>query len=101
MGARDYAAWAGVRSVGEAVTRLNTEDTAKLAAYIRGAEIKLALYKGRSLDYRSWSGQLRQPIPLVHAGALVALTPLEGFLHERTDLDTLGIDQPESKCKLQ
>jgi len=100
MRARDYAAWAAVRSVGEAVTRQNTADVQKLAAYIRGPEFKLALFKGRALDYRPWNGQLRQPIPLVHTGALVALAPMEGFLHQTSDLDTLGIDGPETKCKM-
>jgi len=32
--------------------------------------------------------------------ASVSLLPQEGFLHHR-ELDTLGLDQPESKCKLQ
>ena len=100
MSARDYATWAAVRSIGEAVTRLNSAEAGNLAAYIRSSDIKLALFKGRSLDYRPWNGQLRQPIPLVHARALVALAPLEGFLHEKTDLDTLGIDEPESQCKM-
>jgi hypothetical protein len=31
----------------------------------------------------------------------VSVSPQEGFLHERTELDTLGIDEPETKCKLQ
>lgn len=101
MRARDYAAWAAVRAVGEAASRLETGEPEKLMAYIRGPDLKLALFKGRALDFRPWNGQLRQPIPLVHAGALVTLAPLEGFLHQTTDLDTLGIDQPESKCKLR
>ena len=28
-----------------------------------------------------------------------ARAPLEGFLHQHSELDTLGIDQPESRCK--
>ena len=31
--------------------------------------------------------------------ALVALAPLEGFLHQRSELDTLGLDEPESACR--
>lgn len=100
MRARDYAAWAGVRAVGEAAARINSGDPQKLAAYIRSPDFKLALFKGRALDFRPWSGQLRQPVPLVHRGALVALAPFEGFLHQNTDLDTIGIDQPETKCQL-
>jgi hypothetical protein len=29
----------------------------------------------------------------------VAVAPFEEFLHEYTDLDTLGLDKPESQCK--
>lgn len=100
MRARDYAAWAAVRSIGEAVTRQNTGDPKAIAAYVKSPDFKLALFKGRALDYRSWNGQLRQPIPLVHTGALVALAPMEGFLHQTSDLDTLGVDGPETKCKM-
>jgi hypothetical protein len=31
---------------------------------------------------------------------LVSVSPQEGFLHQRTPLDTLGFDEPDSKCKL-
>jgi hypothetical protein len=27
------------------------------------------------------------------------MAPLEGFLHQRTELDTLGIDEAESQCQ--
>ncbi len=50
------------------------------------------------MNYRGWNGQLRQPIPLVTGRAVVATAPLDGFLHQVSELDTLGIDQPESKC---
>jgi ABC transporter substrate binding protein (PQQ-dependent alcohol dehydrogenase system) len=99
MGARDYAVWAGVRAVGEAAARTNSGEPEQIAAYVRSPELKLALFKGRALDFRPWSGQLRQPMPLVHRGAVVALAPFEGFLHQKSDLDTIGIDQPESKCQ--
>jgi hypothetical protein len=29
------------------------------------------------------------------------MSPQPGFLHEHAEVDTLGIDEPESKCKLQ
>ncbi len=50
------------------------------------------------MSYRSWNGQLRQPIPLVTPRALVATAPLEGFLHQVSDLDTLGYDRQRSGC---
>ncbi|MCV3270715.1 ABC transporter substrate-binding protein [Roseobacter sinensis] len=98
MTPRDYAAWAAVRAVGEAVTRTNSADPATLRAYLLSDAFELAGFKGRPLSFRSWNGQLRQPIPLVTRAALVAQAPLEGFLHQRTELDTLGIDQPETTC---
>ena len=95
----DYAAWAAVRSVGEAVTRVGKVDPASLRSFVLSDDFKLAGFKGRPMNYRHWNGQLRQPVPLVHPRALVALAPLEGFLHERTELDTLGLDAFESDCR--
>jgi len=95
----DYAAWAAVRTIGEAVTRTGQADPASLRAYILSDKFQLAGFKGRPMSYRHWNGQLRQPVPLVHPRALVALAPLEGFLHERTELDTLGLDAVESTCR--
>jgi len=99
MGNIDYAAWAGVRAVTEALIRTKSTDPKTLNAYLRGPELKLAIFKGRSSSFRPWNGQMRQSIPLVHSGALVANAPFEGFLHPTTELDTLGLDKPESKCK--
>ena len=64
----------------------------------KAPEFELAAFKGAPLTYRNWNGQLRQPIPLTHPRALAALAPIDGFLHERTPLDTLGSDQPETAC---
>jgi hypothetical protein len=30
---------------------------------------------------------------------LVSVSPQQGFLHQSSVLDTLGIDKPETKCK--
>lgn len=98
MRSRDYAAWAAVRALGEAVTRTNSDDVAALRTYLLSDAFELAGFKGRPLSFRAWNGQLRQPIPLVHPRALVALAPLDGFLHARTELDTLGLDEPQSAC---
>jgi ABC transporter substrate binding protein (PQQ-dependent alcohol dehydrogenase system) len=98
MEPEDYGAWAALRALGEAVTRTQSADPATLRAYMLGPDFELAGFKGRPLTFRTWDGQLRQPIPLVHARALVASAPLEGFLHQRTELDTLGVDEPETDC---
>lgn len=95
----DYAAWAAVRTISEAATRSKSDTPAVLYDYILSDAFQLAGFKGRPLSYRPWNGQLRQTIPLVSGDAMVAQPPLEGFLHQRTELDTLGLDQPESRCE--
>ena len=95
----DYANWAAIRSIGEAVTRLNSSDPKQIREYLLSDKFTLAGFKGHALSFRDWNGQLRQPVPLVHAHAVVANAPLEGFLHQRTELDTLGVDQPMSLCR--
>ena len=100
MGPRDYAAWASIRALGEAVTRTGSAEPATIRAYLLGPEFELAGFKGRPLSFRPWNGQLRQPVPLVHPRALIAQPPLEGFLHPTSELDTLGLDAPESACEV-
>lgn len=98
MLSHDYAAWAAMRTIGEAVTRTNSGDPSTLRDFILSDAFELAGFKGRPLSYRSWNGQLRQPIPLVTPRALAAQAPLPGFLHQRNEMDSLGLDAPESKC---
>ena len=95
----DYDIWMAVRSVGEAATRKKSADPKELIAYMRSPEFELAAFKGQKLTYRSWNGQLRQPVLLVTGKVHVTVSPQQGFLHQLTELDTLGFDKPESKCK--
>ncbi|MDX1633295.1 MAG: ABC transporter substrate-binding protein [Marinobacter sp.] len=101
MNSKDYAAWAAVRSVGTALTQIQQADADSVRAFLLSDEFELAAFKGRPLTYRNWNGQLRQPIPLVHPRGLVTQAPIEGFLHPKTELDTLGYDEPESQCRIQ
>ena len=100
MTGKDYAAWAAIRTLGEAVTRTDATDPETLRAYILSDDFELAGFKGRPLTYRTWNGQLRQPIAIVHPRALVAQAPLDGFLHQTNELDSLGLDRPESNCEV-
>jgi len=99
MTSLDYAAWAAIRSIGEAVTRTKHTDPSMIREYLFSDKFALGGFKGAKLSYRTWNGQLRQPIPLIHPQSVVALAPLEGFLHRTSELDTLGLDQPESVCE--
>ena len=96
----DFNSWVGIRTLGEAIIRTKSLDVKILLEKIMDKEFNLAAYKGKPLSYRNWNGQLRQPILLVTPRALVSVSPQPGFVHPRTELDTLGIDEPDSKCKL-
>jgi ABC transporter substrate binding protein (PQQ-dependent alcohol dehydrogenase system) len=95
----DYDVWVAVRSVGEAATRTKSTAPADLIAHLKSPDFELAAFKGRKLTYRAWDGQLRQPILVVTAKLPVTVSPQVGFLHQFTELDTLGIDKPESNCR--
>jgi ABC transporter substrate binding protein (PQQ-dependent alcohol dehydrogenase system) len=99
MEEQDYAAYLAVRAIGEAATRTQSNDSKRVKDYMLSDAFALQGYKGNPLSFRSWDGQLRQPVLLAAPRSLVAVAPLEGFLHPKTELDTLGYDQPESQCK--
>jgi ABC transporter substrate binding protein (PQQ-dependent alcohol dehydrogenase system) len=101
MTARDMQAWTAVRMVGEAASRTNSGDAKTLLGYIKSPPFEIAAFKGQPLTLRDWNWQLRQPILLADGRMVVSVSPQEGFLHQVSELDTLGIDRPESKCKLQ
>jgi ABC transporter substrate binding protein (PQQ-dependent alcohol dehydrogenase system) len=100
MTERDYNNWLAVRIIGEAVTRTNNAEPQALHDYVLGDEFEIAAFKGEGLSFRQWDQQLRQPILLVTPRVLVSVSPQEQFLHQRTPLDTLGYDEPESACRL-
>ncbi|WP_027519357.1 ABC transporter substrate-binding protein [Bradyrhizobium sp. WSM1417] len=101
MTALDMQAWTAVRMIGEATSRTNSGDINKVTDFIKGPEFSVAAFKGTKLTLRDWNLQLRQPILLVDGRMVVSVSPQEGFLHQVSELDTLGYDRPESKCKLK
>lgn len=51
-----------------------------------------------TLNFRPWDGQLRMPMLLATSDAVIAIAPIEGYLHPVTTMDTLGTDQAEFVC---
>jgi len=100
MTALDMQAWTAARMIGEAAARTNSADPKTLFDFIKGAEFSVAAFKGQPLTLRDWNLQLRQPILLADGRMVVSVSPQEGFLHQVSELDTLGVDRPETKCKL-
>jgi ABC transporter substrate binding protein (PQQ-dependent alcohol dehydrogenase system) len=101
MNSKDMQAWTAVRIIGEAATRTKAADTKTVSDFIKSPDFSIAAFKGQRVTFRSWNWQLRQPILLSDARNVVSVSPQEGFLHQFSELDTLGIDQPETKCKLR
>jgi ABC transporter substrate binding protein (PQQ-dependent alcohol dehydrogenase system) len=101
MTERDYTAWLAVRSIGEAVTRTSSNDPKALRDFLRSPDFSIGAFKGEGLTFRTWNQQMRQPILLAAPRTLVSVSPQEGFLHQRTPLDSLGFDEPESNCRLE
>ena len=98
MESKDMQAWTAVRVIGEAATRTHSADPQKIDAYIKAPDFTVAAFKGQRLTFRDWDWQLRQPILLGKETSVVTASPQEGFLHQVSELDTLGFDQPETKC---
>ena len=100
MTARDNQAWTAARMIGEAAAHTKSADPRTLRDFLRSADFEVADFKGQRLTLRLWNQQLRQPILLTDGRGTVSVSPQEGYLHQVSELDTLGLDQPETKCKL-
>jgi ABC transporter substrate binding protein (PQQ-dependent alcohol dehydrogenase system) len=79
---------------------VKSADPKALFDFIKGPDFSVAAFKGQRLTLRDWNLQLRQPILLADGRMVVSVSPQEGFLHQVSELDTLGVDRPETKCKL-
>ena len=96
---KDIQSWTAVRMIGEAAVRTNSADPAAMIGFIKGPDFEVAAFKGQKLTLRPWDLQLRQPILLADGQTVVSVSPQEGFLHQTSELDTLGYDRPESRCR--
>ena len=101
MTARDMQAWSAVRMIGESASRTRSTDAKAMLDFLKGPDFALAAFKGQRLTLRDWNLQLRQPILLTDGKMIVSVSPQEGFQHQFSELDTLGFDRPETKCRLK
>lgn len=99
MSGQDWAVWIAVKSAVTAAAKRPGATAAERLAYLRSDKLKLDGSKGVTLTYRGWDGQLRMPMLLATDSAVIAIAPLEGYLHATNTLDTLGADEAESLCK--
>jgi ABC transporter substrate binding protein (PQQ-dependent alcohol dehydrogenase system) len=99
MEGADWAAWMAVKMIVQAVLHTRSTDFTKDRAFILGGN-SFDGDKGLAVSVRRWDHQVRQAVLLAAPYEVVESAPIEGFLHQTNDLDTLGDDQPESPCHL-
>lgn len=99
---RDYTAWLGLRTFFNGALKTGKTTPEDIKEYLLSDEFRLEAYKGQALSFREWDQQMRQPVILGGGTRVpVSTSPQDGFLHPTNLTDTLGFDQPESKCKLK
>lgn len=99
---RDYTAWVAIRAIADSAMKSGKTTPQELKAYLLSEDFKLEAFKGQALSFRTWDHQMRQPIILGGGTRVpVSTSPQEGFLHQTNLTDTLGFDEPETKCKFR
>ncbi len=101
MGAHDWTAWlAGKALIAAAVAIPKGQKSDLQAAFAQAlAKAQIDGSKGVAMGFRTWDGQLRQPLLLTDGQAVITTAPAEGILHPSNTLDALGADAPEKLCK--
>ena len=94
----DWDVWIAVKSLITAVMKTPGATPQTVRAFLTSDKLKLDGSKGVTLNYRSWDGQMRQPILLATSDAVIAVAPIAGFSHQTNTLDTLGTDEAEFAC---
>lgn len=99
MQGHDWAAWAAGRAVAAVLVEHPKAPVTQQLKALRSGTVYLDGFKGPRLSFRTWDGQLRQPIFVGHVDGVAGTAPLDGVLHPKEVLDTLGVDEQESACK--
>jgi len=102
MSDEEFAAWSAIKLITNSLAVVDsisgTLDPKKILTH---PDAQVDLYKGTRGSIRQWNNQLRQPILLATGEAVIAVAPMPKFLHPKHYVDTLGLDEPESRCKLR
>ncbi len=99
MNGADWAAWEAVKAVTQATVRSHSTDFDAVKTFLLSDKLNLDTVKGNPGSFRAWDHQLRAPVLLSTADAVIDRAPLPQFLHQTNVLDTLGIDAPETACR--
>ena len=100
MTAFDWAAYIGAKAVIQAALATPAKpDATAVAKAFNNPEFNLDGFKGVRLSFRPWDRQLRQPLLMTDGLGVIATAPVDGMMHPKNVLDTLGTDAAESTCK--
>jgi len=96
----DWAAYIAAKALLQAALEQPAHpDPAQVHKALQRADFTLDGFKGVRLSFRGWDRQLRQPLLLSDGVAVVGSAPVDGVMHPKNVLDTLGSDAAESACK--
>ena len=100
MNDNDWAAWASVKLIVEALKVKNSKKIVFLDSFL-DKNLSIDIYKGKTGSFRLWNNQLRQPILMTTHNAVIMKMPSEKFMHKKILEDTLGFDKNESNCNIR
>lgn len=95
----DWAAWMAGKAVVAAAIASPRADPSSIVKALISANLDGS--KGVPLQFRSWDRQLRQAVLLTDGQGVLGVMPMEGILHPKNILDTLGADEGEKLCKFK
>jgi ABC transporter substrate binding protein (PQQ-dependent alcohol dehydrogenase system) len=99
MTSPDWAAYMATKAVLQAaLEQAANPSSAQILKALTRADFTLDGFKGVRLSFRAWNRQLRQPLLMTDGVGVVGTAPVEGVMHPKNVLDTLGADAPESTC---
>ena len=97
MTAHDWASWMAGRALTGAALAAPKGPGAAWIKALTGTELDGS--KGVAMSFRPWDGQLKQTMLLTDGQGVIGTAPIDGILHPKNALDTLGADAPEKLCK--
>jgi len=93
---QDWASWMAGKAVALAAGGLTKGGAPELLTALN--QLGLDGSKGVTMQFRPWDGQLQQTMLLTDGQAVIGTAPVDGVLHPKNTLDTLGADSPEKRC---
>lgn len=97
MEAHDWQGWIAGKALVAAAVKVPKGTVAAFQKAL--AEVEVDGSKGVVMSFRPWDGQLRQPLLMTDGQAVIGSAPVDGVLHPKNALDTIGADAPEKLCK--